>query len=68
MKRYYVRELEPAENGGYQYGVFEYEGVEDKPLIQLSRPKLIKTFSHEWRAVRFMKEKQAEEDQKRGRP
>lgn len=57
MKRYFVKEVEPAENGAYQYGVFEYEGVEDKPLVKLSRPKLIETFSHEWRAIRFMEQK-----------
>lgn len=57
MKRYYVQEIEPAENGAYQYGVFEYEGVEDNSLIILSRPKLIKTFTHEWRAIRFMEQK-----------
>jgi hypothetical protein len=57
MKRYYVREIEALENGGYQYGVFEYEGVEDKPLVQLSRPKLIATFKHEWRAIRYMEQK-----------
>lgn len=57
MKRYLVKEIEPLENGTYQYGVFEYEGVEDKPLTILSRPKLIETFTHEWRAIRFMQEK-----------
>jgi hypothetical protein len=62
MKRYYVSEIEPLENGGYQYGVFEYEGVEDKPLIRLSRPKLIETFSHEWRAIRYMEERQRSEN------
>ena len=56
MKRYFVRELEPLENGAYQYGVFECEGVEDKPLIQLSRPKLIATFNHEWRAIKYMEQ------------
>lgn len=58
MKRYLVKEIEPLENGTYQYGVFEYEGVEDKPLIKLSRPKLIETFTHEWRAIRFIEQKQ----------
>lgn len=57
MKSYYVREIEPAENGAYQYGVFEYECAPDKPHIQLSRPTLIATFSHEWRAIRFMNER-----------
>ena len=57
MKRYFVQEVESSDDGGYQYGVFEYEGVEDKPLIKLSRPKLIETFSHEWRAIRFMEQK-----------
>lgn len=57
MKRYFVKEIEPLENGAHQYGVFEYEGVKDKPLIMLSRPKLIETFTHEWRAIRFMQQK-----------
>lgn len=52
-----MKEIESLENGGYQYGVFEYEGVEDKPLTILSRPKLIETFTHEWRAIRFMQQK-----------
>lgn len=56
IKRYFVREVEPLENGACQYGVFEYEGVEHKPLIQLSRPKLIATFNHEWRAIRYMEQ------------
>lgn len=60
MKRYYVREIDPAENGAYQYGVFEYEGVEDNPLIMLSRPKLIASFTHEWRAIRFKDQKKKE--------
>ena len=57
MKRYLVKEIEPLEDGSHQYGVFEFEGVEDKPLIRLNRPKLIATFSHEWRAIRFMEQK-----------
>ena len=55
-----------SENGAYQYGVFEYESVEDKPHIQLTRPKLIATFSHEWRAIRFMDEKRKEEMNEKG--
>lgn len=62
MKRYFIREVEPAENGAYQYGVFEYESPENKPLIQLTRPNLIATFSHEWRAIRFMKDKYKESE------
>ena len=61
MIQYFIREVESAENGAYQYGVFEYEALEDKPHIQLTRPKLIATFSHEWRAERFMKEKYKEQ-------
>lgn len=56
MKRYFVKEIEAAENGAYQYGVFEYEGVADKPQIMLSRPKHIETFTHEWRAIRFIEQ------------
>ena len=57
MKNYYVREIEPADNGAYQYGVFEYECVPEKPHIQMSRATLIKTFDYEWRAIRFMNER-----------
>ena len=60
MKRYFIREVEPTENGAYQYGVFEYESPDDKPHVRLNRPNLIATFSHEWRAERFMKEKYTE--------
>lgn len=63
MKRYFVREIEPLENGAYQYGVFEFEGVEDKPLIQLSRPILIETFTYEWRAIIFMEQKRKEQQE-----
>lgn len=61
MTLYFCREIEPADNGAYQYGVFEYEAVEDKPHIQLNRPTLIATFSHEWRAIRFINEKYKEQ-------
>ena len=57
MKMYFVREIDPLENGTRQYGVFEYEGVEGKPHIQLNRPKMIEVFAYEWRAIRFMNEK-----------
>ena len=65
IKRYYVREIEPLKNGAYQYGVFEYEGVEDKPLVKLNRPKLIETFTHEWRAIRFKEQKEKEQRESR---
>ena len=59
MKRYFVKDVD-TESGSPRYGVFEYEGVKDKPLIQLSRPILIETFTHEWRAIRFMEQKRRE--------
>ena len=61
MKAYFVKEIDPAENGAYQYGVFEYEAAEDKPSMMLSRPKQIGTFTHEWRAIRFMEQKRKEQ-------
>ena len=59
MKAYYVEEIEPADNGAYQYGVFEYECVPDKTHIPLSKPTLIETFDYEWRAIRFIKERRS---------
>ena len=59
-KAYYVKEIDPLDNGAYQYGVFEYECPKDKPSVQLSRPVMIATFSHEWRAIRFMNERRSE--------
>ena len=64
MKQYFIREVEPAENGAHQYGVFRYEAPKNYPHIQLTRPKHIATFSHEWRAIRFMKDKYKENEDK----
>ena len=60
MKSYYVGEIKPADNGAYQYGVFEYECVPNKPHIALSKPTQIATFDYEWRAIRFMNERRKE--------
>ena len=65
MLRYSIRETDPSENGAYQYGVFEYDTPKDKPHIQLTRPKLIATFSYEWRAEKFIKEKYKEQTMSR---
>lgn len=61
-KTWFVAEVDPAENGAYQYGVFECIVLNNKPHIRLTRPKLIATFSHEWRAERFIKEKCKEQN------
>ena len=60
FKRYYVREIGDKE--GYLYGVFEYESIKDKPLVRLSRPTLLATFKHENRAIKFMKQKEKEQN------
>ena len=64
-KRWFVREIEPDASGAYQYGVFEYDSPEDKPLVQLSRPKLIETFNKEWRAIRYIEQKAKEQRESR---
>ena len=52
MKRFYIETEYREENGRDMTDVFEYKVNENE--IRVSKPRKIATFTHEWRACKFI--------------